>query len=168
MSDIKVIEGLEIDAVVGRHIDNGCRVARYRATQKRWIECPNLMSILLAIRDGMDIAIIDTATPEIEWDKFDWDFFNQYGGLMVEIGGGNFSVSSMDDATRNHDSYELRESPFYYWLGGEQPVPDNIKIEIILRGGINKVSTAGGCDWSHGGVNPSADIIAFKLTGKVL
>ena len=74
--------------------------------------------------------------------------------------------------------YELRESPLYYWAGGEQPVPDNVEVKITYRGRDGEITPAGSVDWLHAPPDASideedlgsclGDIIAFKLTGKVL
>lgn len=171
MNDIKVIKDLA-PCEVWRRANNGEPVASRVDPSKfpnldlqnnEWREVDTFNPAGL---HTYEFAIIDTHTPDIDWDGFDWDFFNQYGGLMVEIGGGNFSVSSMADATRNHDSYEPRESPPYYWPGGKQPVPDNVEVEYIRVdlqwGRFVERETAGNFNWQ------AANVIAFKLTWRVI
>ncbi len=112
---------------------------------------------------GHPVAIIDTTTPEIDWDKFDWDFFNQYGGLPVKY-------PASQKVHKKHpvqDNGKLRESPFYYWPRGEQPVPDNVEVEYIYMAGRGWGRSPNICradDFNWNGEN----VISFKLTGRVL
>ena len=63
-----------------------------------------------------------------------------------------------------HRSVKPSESPFYYWPGGEQPVPDNCEVEVVYRIGGKFIGSAGKREWRH--IPRSGDIIAFRLTGK--
>ena len=169
MSDIKVIEGLE-DWEVMKRAGEGEPVAAKHALvdNGEWFELEKEPGIGCKFNfQTYSYAIIDITTPEIDWDKFDWDFFNQYGGLGVIFPDGpdmlRERISSIKDV--NSGDIMLLESPFYYWPGGGQPVPDNVEAEIILRDGAKVKRKAQTFEWSVGGRDPG-DIIAFKLTGK--
>lgn len=204
MSDIKIIEGLEPWEVVKRASEGEPVASRIRvgphptswskAKPARW------NSIVY------DYAIIDTAIPEINWEEFNYEFFNQYRGLPVRnsvhlheylinfpIDSGNspitFAVNSTDieftdPGTGEIITYrfdneewavlkrsgvrELRESPFYYWPGGECPVPGNVEVEVKCWPGDQGPGpgTAKSFTWDR---NPGTNrnIVAFRLTGKL-
>ena len=142
MSDIKVIDGLEPWEVMRRASEGEKWCARVDSCDE-WLESADQSHVcLLETMLSIDVAIIDTTTPEIDWDGFDWAFFGEYGGLRI-----NGNRLAFDSADFQWITAELRESPFYYWPGGEQPVPDNVEVEVVLRDG---------------------SIHAFKLTGRVL
>ena len=168
MSDIKVIEGLEPWEVMKR-ASEGEPVA-YRDTPewdggvvKGWIEVSGVRWDFTR----WEYAIIGTTTPEIDWDEFDWDFFNQYGKLSVRIDGGKFpSFISCKQSLCKGEVLLIEPSPFYCWLGGEQPVPDGVEVVVILRKGTKYTYSAITCIWAYESVADSGDdIIAFKLTG---
>lgn len=116
-----------------------------------------------------DYAIIDTTAPQIQWEEFDYEFFNQYGGVKT---------AHVDEPTRKYvtkitpaigDDLVLRESPLYYWPGGKCPVPGNVEVDVVIRytGDIGDlIAHSSKLDWGHGNVN--RDIIAFRITGNVL
>jgi hypothetical protein len=109
-------------------------------------------------------AIIDTTAPEIDWSGFDFDFFNQYGGL----GTSSVADSSRKYVTKSEplspEVIKIRESPFYYWPGGDKaPVPDNVEVEVIMRSGTD--GTVGEAHYFKWGNHTS--IIAFRITGNV-
>ena len=164
MSDIKVIEGLEPLDVLNRAVTGEKWATKHHG---RWLETmpadrDTFGSICGYVSNGFEIAIIDTAAPSIDWDKFNWDFFYQYGGLPVVIDGMEYKIDSP-----TADS--LRESPFYYWPGGEQPLPDNVEVETIWRDGAIEMSVARDFEWSHFRAERGmGDVIAFRLTGKVI
>ena len=156
MSDIKVIKDLEPWEVLKR-ADEGEPVAFYLLDTyaetgiETWSEMPELMGFNFC---KAAYAIIDT-TPEVEWDKFDWDVFNQYGGLMVGSVYGAAIIVRPTDCEPT-----IAESPLYYWPGGEQPVPGNVEVEYEMWGGSKIViGPASAMRWSKG---------RFKLTGRVL
>ena len=171
MSAIKVIKNLKPWEVMRRE-ELGEKAA-YRLDESqfpslkihgnKWIEKPESVPY----RDTpYEYAIIDTTTPEIEWDKFDWYFFNQYGGLPAAGPEQlDFDLAGLDDGAIM-DKTGLRESPFYYWPGGQRPVPSNVEVEIVLRDKTQKTVEAGEYYWVCGISAPSTEIIAFKLTGK--
>ena len=116
-----------------------------------------------------DYDLIPVAN-EIDWDGFDWDFFNRYGGIGVIFPDGPDMLLENIKSPKDVNSADimLRESPFYYWAGGEQPVPDKVEVELIYRD-VDKESDkwpAGERQW--GLYDSNRDIIAFKLTGIVL
>lgn len=165
---IKIIEGMRPWEVM-KAADEGNRVAfRGRVMENgrpmppsEWCEANTS-----ALWDWKtyNYAIIDDSQPIIEWDKFDWEFFNQYGGLFVitEKFGG---VLAMDANFSNDNATALQESPFYYWPGGECPVPRDVEVETIYNnaaGGRTEMkSIAKDIHWDD------CDIIAFRLTGNV-
>ena len=158
--DIKIVEGLEPWEVMKR-ASEGEAVALWLPASKQWVDA----SVCGELKWGDMVAIIDTSTPEIDWDKFDWDFFNQYGGLPV--------LTPESRETRKQSEHQdlwtnLRESPLYYWPGGEQPVPDGVEVDVVFRDGVtdDNLTRAGKVRWSH--LGSIGDIIAFKLTGRLL
>lgn len=181
MSKIKVIEGMEPDEVMRAHRVEGKRIAQdykggtdwseiYYEPLWNWAKC--------------DYAVIDDSQPEIDWDGFDWDFFNQYGGLPFEskfaedMDGSKTKLlanSALDIS--DYGLTSLRPSPFYHWPGGKQPVPDNVEVEIKYIAIYSEIhskiitTTIKACDieWEHGiAENLDGDVIAFRLTGRVL
>ena len=171
MSDVKAIKGLAPWEVMRRASEGEPWAYYYGTLENRWIDAQefDFERMCDMVVHGRKIAIIDTATPEIEWDKFDWDFFNQYGGLLIDC-GLLFACDNPEKAKDNNA--ELRESPLYYWPGGEQPLPDNIEVEVCKSVAISingapslhkniDIGKAGSFHWDDG-----VDI--FKLTGKVL
>ena len=163
---IRVIEGLEKWEVIKR-ASEGESWAYFDGLD--WMKpSSQCESNLILLMNRLDAAIIDTSTPEIDWSKFDWDFFNQYGGLCIVTAE---NIAYKIDEPPLSPLYDLSESPFYYWPGGECPVPDNVEVEVLLRNGRSHKDTACGWgdSWEDGAVNLSddymLDIIAFRITG---
>lgn len=160
---IKVIEGMKPSDVVVKVIE-GKRWAF--DWDDGWEEGHTIQSLGKAIDDGIEVAIIDEEAmlpPTIEWDKFDWHFFNQYGGLKIDTDLGTLYTRRAEDCDR-WEYFHLDESPFYYWPGGECPVPGNVEVEIVYRDG-DKLTSMPVFRWWH--KQTDGDIIAFRLTGKV-
>lgn len=138
----------------------GKRVAVYSNVNKLWAEkvCEHFYS-------NATYGIIEES--ELVWNKFDWDFFNQYGGIWV-VGKANTKHRVMESDTKCHPNSckKLIESPWYSWSGGEQPVPDNVEVEVVWFDKVNIRSTyknrADELDWD----NPY--LLVFRLTGEVL
>lgn len=116
--------------------------------------------------------------PNNHWDEFDYEFFNQYGGLPVTyISGG--PTEGITDGRNLHwldDNATLRPSPFYFWGGGACPVPENAEVDVWYRGKDTEITLAGNLQWSHSPFDSPmdsslksalGDIIAFRLTGNV-
>jgi len=170
MSDIKTIDGLELWEIVKR-VSDGEKWAVYSNNGYVDPELYSIQSLAKYIMCADKVAIIDTSTPEIDWEAFNWDFFNQYGGIPVIFPDGPDMllerIKSIKDV--NSGDIMIRESPLYYWAGGEQPVPDNVEVEVEYRHGGEYTADAGGFDWDYTEIEPPRDdIIAFKLTGRVL
>jgi hypothetical protein len=163
---IKVIEGLEPWEVLKRASEG--EPFAYRtdnrfpwrftcgATHTRWN-----MSMF-------EFAIIDDTKPEIDWDAVNWEFFEQYGGLPV------INLNSKQTIVRppiGISSWVPDESPFYYWAGGKFPVPGNVEVEVVFRGGGTDRggNTAASSRWDICWENDNSehDIIAFRITGVV-
>lgn len=115
-----------------------------------------------------NVAIIDESQPEINWNGFDWEFFNQYGGLAVDS-AGEHKLDGFVHFCSNEN--KLRESPFYPWFGGKCPVPGSCEVRIRFvyplghegKIGIKEYTYAAkDVDWMD-----SANV-AFRLTGRVL
>lgn len=159
MSNIKVIEGLKPWEVMKR-ASEGEPVALWLKASKQWAEATRV-----GVLNWSDkVAIIDTSTPEIDWDKVNWDFFNQYGGLNILFyGNKNDALLQRKPELSAIPHTTLSESPFYYWAGGEQPVPDNVEVEVVYRDG--QIGIPKSIAWMHQGYQD--DIIAFRLTGRV-
>jgi hypothetical protein len=159
MSDIKVIEGLKPWEVMKRASEGEPVAAMFRGSVDG-----KLKEIGMCRWDWATYLffIIDTSKPEFDWDGFNWDFFNQYGGLWVDCGIETIQIDSAPSGTP-----AIGESPFYYWHGGEQPVPDNVEVEGIYREGDKGPQLkARDYHWQNDGADD--DIIAFRITGKVL
>ena len=167
MSDIKVIAGLEPWEVIKRAGDGEQFAYRdYDDFDGNW-KTPSGSTHLRWNMHKYEFAIIDTTTTSIDWDKVDWDFFNQYGGIPVLTP----DIREIRRTSINQDLWnELRESPFYYWPGGAQPLPDNVEVEVIFRDDQQSIRRAGASEWARVFAHDErlADIIAFKLTGRVL
>lgn len=164
---IKVIEGLEPWEVMKRASEGEKWVFN---GELGWAEGFNQSALAHFISDEVKVAIIDTTTTEIDWDKFDWDFFNQYGGLLLND-WHKYCRSPLSPPDDEFCSDGVSESPFYYWAGGEQPVPNNVEVEVVHRDSEKLMQNAKAFNWSHQSeVNSFShtDIIAFRLTGKVV
>ena len=173
-ANIKIVEGLLPWQVMKRASEG--EVVTYRRKRPSGIEvaewvCNNFPQFDWATNE---YGIIDTSTPAIDWDKFDWDFFNQYGGLRCTYDDRKRSISLVA-APIDPEDLAIVESPFYYWLGGEQPVPDMVEVEVErVEGVVNcqfgnvervkQVLIASGVDWN----NEDEPVVGFKLTGRVL
>ena len=100
--------------------------------------------------------------PEIDFSKFDWDFFGQHGGLLMI---SDYGQKEKFQEKYRFKGWNLRESPFYYWAGGEQPVPDGVMVEavfLLINSGERcaEIHAAKDLDWK--GFN----LISFRLTGE--
>ena len=157
---MKIIEGLKPWEVMQQHDEEGKRVACRVMPRGSW-ELAELPSWNWA---AATYAIIDDTATVIDWEGFNWEFFNQYGGLPV-FGNDSEKAYTYGGHIKSA-TWELRESPFYPWLGGECPVPGNVEVEIVLRGGNRKTHSAESLYWVNNG-RPD-EIIAFRLTGRVL
>ena len=109
----------------------------------------------------------------IELDKFNYEFFNQYGGIPAFNKGDYYINLKGDEAFDGSNDFTLRESPFYPWFGGKCPVPDNVEVEVVFKDRSTTVCKAGIARWSNVFKDcyvPSDPdiIIAFRLTGNVL
>jgi len=110
------------------------------------------------------VAIIDDSHPDINWEKFNWDFFDQYGGLPALSASGAPTVISKRSLILHIDSPTLRTTPFFYWPGGEQPVPNNVEVEVIVWIDHKRTMTevASAIDWND------EELLAFRLTGNII
>jgi hypothetical protein len=112
---------------------------------------------------GYEVAIIDEA---LDWGKFDWNFFNQYGGVRAFNREVYISLHGEESYILLHgdeelDDFTLRESPLYYWPGSEAPpVPDNVEVQVIWDSRGYDTGPASTFSWGR--------VCAFKLTGRVL
>lgn len=114
------------EACRAKHQDKAEIAVRDMPIDSRWqiIEDP---SFRVYANIGLEYAI---ATPKQQWyDQVDWEYFAANGGLMVS--GGYSSTFRATNKAHVHDGMALAESPFwYYWPGGECPLPDNVKVEV--------------------------------------
>lgn len=173
MSDIRVIKGLEPWEILKRFADGEPVAVRYTYKPSRSGEWENKGGDIWDFAH-FEYAIIDTTTPAIEWDKFDWGFFDQFGGMLIDCG----LLRTCDNQEKAKDNNAgLRESPFYYWPGGEQPVPDNVWVEVVYRGSDDDSGPADSFQWEYAPEGAPmddslesalGDIVGFKLTGRVL
>ena len=171
MSNIKIVEGLQPWEVMKRASEGDPVAIKMSHSTELFRECTFTPKFNW---DKCLYAIIDIpATPAVAWGRFDWAFFKQYGGVsikeMLPLIGDAYDTIKTPPAFGA--DFELRESPFYYWPGGDTaPVPDNVEVELILRDGTPPKPMAAGMlrDWAYGlnkAEQCSGDIIAFRLTG---
>jgi hypothetical protein len=167
MSDIKVVEGLPWWEVARQVEEEGKKCAcRWNNGRGGWIK----RSHSKWDPQEMDYAIIDDTKPEIDWGGFDWVFFNQYEGVKMIMSGGNNPYIMATNKDIAEFVGQLAPSPFYYWPGGKQPVPDNVEVEIegVFEDDAENVNrerqtlAARGVRWN------SDRVVSFRLTGKVL
>ena len=173
MSKIKIIKGLKPWEVMKRASEGDPVAIKMSHSTESFRECTFTPKFNW---DKCTYAIIDTAAPEIDWSKFDFGLFNPYGGVpikeMLPLVGNSYDTIKAPPSFAA--DFELRESPFYYWPGGDTaPVPSNVEVELILRDGLPPKAMAAGIikDWAYGFNNSergSGDIIAFRITGNVL
>ncbi len=165
MSDIKVIEGLEPWEVM-KAASEGKPVALRNKIGGAWIEGASPQAKWNT--DEIDYAIIDESRPEIDWGACDYKFFAQYGGLpvydIIMVDGKPLPIK-LNSIPGDSRWIALRESPYYPWFGGECPVPGNVEVWVTLRNRVEKLSNASSFNWGDSMVY---DIIAFRLTGRVL
>jgi len=167
MGSIKVIEGLKPWEVM-KAFEEGKGVAFAFKGGCDWSvnECPTWNWV------AMDYAVIDDSHPVIPWDEFDWEFFNQYGGLLVIYCG----QERMRKHTNSDAAYDgLLASPFYPWFGGKQPVPDCVEVEIEkVTINYSACNVATSISRKHETMQAKdvvwdwRNIVAFRLTGNVL
>jgi hypothetical protein len=170
MSDIKVIEGLSWWEVARQVDEEGKRFAF--KCQGEWTAAivHKESNVLAYLELKRQVAIIDDTKPEIDWDGFDWDFFNQYEGVKMVMSGGNNPYIMATNKDIAEFVGQLAPSPFYYWPGGKQPVPDNVEVEVedVFEDDAENVNSerqtlaARGVRWN------SDRLVSFRLTGKVL
>ena len=164
---IKIIEGLKPWEVMKRADDGEPVVYHPQSYSDSWNDGQPWAGILRHVSwdwNRFEYAIIDTSVPVINWDKFDWDFFNQYGGLQVIY---RTYRNFIHDPTHSHLAEScLTQSPLYYWRGKGCPVPSNVEVTLICRNGTEGTGMASAYSWGHD--DSFTDIIAFKLTGNVL
>ena len=158
MSKIKIVEGLKSWEVMKR-ASEGEPVAVRDAASEPW------RRVVCACWNWLEsqYAIIDTTAPEIDWSGFDFEFFNQYGGLPVKRGEHVMRLRGPVASERSSE-FILHESPFYYWPGGDTaPVPDNVEVEVVRGDHMHLLGTK--MSWH---ITEQANaIIAFRITGNV-
>jgi len=96
-----------------------------------------------------EYAIIDE--PKIDWDGFNWVFFDQYGGKDSLV------------AYDREGNEALLQSPFYPWFGSECPVPGNVEVEVCHNGAEPFTVPAKDVNW----VCIKNRFFAFRITGRV-
>ena len=67
-------------------------------------------------------------------------------------------------------SCRVRENHWHSWTGGECPLPEGLKIEVLLRSGATGIKNVGSLNlqWEHYHCDLQTcltDIIAFKVLG---
>jgi len=169
---IEVVEGLKPWEIM-KAFEEGKRIAFAFKGGCDWSvnECPTWNWV------AMDYAVIDDSHPGIPWDEFDWEFFNQYGGLTVYTDRVN-GIKHWGDyeylVEKNGVPVGVQESPWYPWFGGKQPVPDCVEVEVekvtinyaactvatsIIRKHETMLAKNVVWDWRN--------IVAFRLTGNI-
>ncbi len=165
---MNIIEGLKPWEVMKAYEEDGKRVAYRMIPNEEWHDAPT------PVWDWRrkNYAIIDDTAPVIDWDGFNWEFFNQYGGVLIKPDDSGLpSPTSVNHALPVGFDVQLREAPFYPWFGGECPVPGNAEVEVVFMvltrgiGGVMRNYITGRADainWAD------QNLIAFRLTGGVL
>lgn len=174
---IKVIEGLPWYEVARQVEEEGKRfvfrldaasLANLKLSNNGW----NHGDSTVEIKKGhLEFGIVDESKPVIDFDGFEWEFFEPYGGVCILVDGCAFRVYGKDHAFIKTEVVTLRESPLYPWVGGECPVPGNVEVTVTNRNGFEFTLPAFQCNFEHKYDEPSKhgnDIINFRLTGKVL
>lgn len=175
-SDLRVKSGLAVEAVKQAHKEGAKVAVRIRAIEKDalvpvsgWQEetTPSWSD-----KPCVEYGIIHTESL-INWNEVDYDFFNQYGGLLAINGNDKNKVfTSVESVKYLHEPWRyawLRKSPIYFWQGGEKsPLPHNVQVEIHRRrGGDTETLAAGEVDWKYLKTFTSDDVIGFSITGLV-
>jgi len=169
MSALRVLQPIPPWYEVARQVEeDGKKFAWKNNVESEWKE--GSIGIRNLIAEGWQVAIIDESQPELTaewWDGFDWEFFNQWGGISAENEYRQALLSW--PPTELSSSMELRESPPYPWSGGKQPVPDNVEVTLERRAyGYTETTNAGNVPWCHAMGGSDNDIISFRITGRVL
>jgi len=152
---IEVIPCLKVWEVIEK-ISNGERWV-VMALGGNWVEqhYHDIKSVCKFIAAGKEVAIINDGASTI-WCKFNFNFFNQYGGLPTSDG----FIRNFHDVHDDETTF-LVESPYYYWTGGESPVPEDVLIEAIDIESFPTRSKAKNFNWENEG-----SVVAFKILGE--
>jgi len=174
---MKVIEGMKPSEVLKAVEDGETKLAWFNSVTEKWVEwkgvTPTVEDVAQAIGCKYKVGVIDDSKPVIDWDGFDWEFFNQWDGVHVaEPEEVRFHQRHWTFNTAPPPSCDstLVASPFYPWFGGKQPVPDGVEVEIVdvFEDDADNVDrerqalAARDVRWN------SDRLIAFRLTGRVL
>ena len=84
----------------------------------------------------------------------------QHEGLS-EPGCGKLSNADSENIIKNGPGREVKMSSWIEWHGGEQPVPDGTKVEIMFRCGVTDTGDAEAWLWGHEGDN--LDIVKYRV-----
>lgn len=132
----------------------------------------SIEALAVCIAGTYAVAIIDDSHQLIDWDGFWWEFFGPDRPLTVINPRVGSSQVTCNDIALSRDGYDLRQSPFYPWFGGKQPVPDGVEVEISIveftlqveSTVVRKNITMTACDvrWDL------PTVVAFRITGRVL
>jgi hypothetical protein len=105
-------------------------------------------------------------------------YFHSFSNWMVRyyyFGATSKTVDSNLDilAISPSNVHISPDQPWTVWLGGDCPIPDGLEYEVITRGGAAPLVNRGCYQvtlWPHtqNGVHSMSEIIAYRLTGKVL
>jgi hypothetical protein len=179
---MKVKEGLQKWEIMKAY-EEGEKIA-WLDFSNQWVELTEgtgstiLSNILASFSRGYRLGVIEDIEPSIDWREFDWEFFNRYGGLPVTLYQGGIGSCFMHETPTDDELGDLylRESPWYPWFGGKQPVPDNVEVEVTYITVYDRynskfrqaILSSSEISWQGNPDNLEGEIINFRLTGIVL
>jgi hypothetical protein len=145
---------------------------RYHGTEEHW---------------SYDLRM-KTPLKQIDWAKLPVDtllitqagylrYFNGFiDGKVTLYAEGRTSKSCRNYPITEYNPSDIQiapNQPWTVWQGGNCPIPDGLEYEVITRGGVAPLINRG-CHhiilWSYtqNGSHSMSEIIAYRLTGKVL
>lgn len=95
------------------------------------------------------------------WDKPS-EYLDEGGEVTIYTLDQVLAATGVDDCTS-----EPLPAGWIEWKGGDQPVKDNVRVDVRFRGGDTDQQVACGYRWGNAnkenGFSPSADIIAYRV-----
>lgn len=118
--------------------------------------------------EKMQIAGVKLIQSEFDLGRFDYPFFNQWGGLPARHELFNVKLLTESPIHGGNGEYvsglSIAPSPLYAREGGEQPVPDNIEVAVKTYDQTTFTAAASEVVWSCA----QDKLFLFKITGRVM